>query len=63
MTKCICKEVIMEQYTTVSEFAKKFSVSRQFVWKMIKEGKLKAIKIGSIYKIPVSEIDRIEKGE
>ena len=53
----------MEQYTTVSEFAKEFSVSRQFVWKMIKEGKLKAIKIGSIYKIPVSEIDRIEKGE
>ncbi len=53
----------MEQYTTVSEFAKKFSVSRQFVWKMIKEGKLKAIKIGGIYKIPVSEIDRIENGE
>lgn len=53
----------MEQYTTVSEFAKKFSVSRQFVWKMIKEGKLKAIKIGCIYKIPVSEVDRIEKGE
>ena len=53
----------MEQYTTVSEFATKFSVSRQFVWKIIKEGKLKAIKIGSIYKIPVSEVDRIEKGE
>lgn len=53
----------MKQYTTVSEFATKFSVSRQFVWKLIKEGKLKAIKIGSIYKIPVSEVDRIKKGE
>ena len=53
----------MEQYITVSEFATKFSVSRQFVWKLIKEGKLKAIKIGSIYKIPVSEVDRIKKGE
>lgn len=53
----------MEQYTTVSEFATKFSISRQFVWKLIKEGKLKAIKIGSIYKIPVSEFDRIENGE
>ena len=53
----------MEQYTTVSEFAKQFSISRQFVWKLIKEGKLKAIKIGSLYKIPVSEVDRIEKGE
>ena len=51
----------MKQYTTVSEFATKFSVSRQFVWKLIKEGKLKAIKIGSIYKIPISEVDRIEK--
>ena len=30
---------------------------------MIKEGRLKAIKIGSIYKIPVSEIDRIKNGE
>lgn len=53
----------MEQYTTVSEFATKFSISRQFVWKLIKEGKLKAIKIGSLYKIPVSEVDRIKKGE
>ena len=53
----------MEQYTTVSEFATKFGVSRQFVWKIIKEGKLKAIKIGSIYKIPVSEVDRIKNGE
>ena len=53
----------MEQYTTVSEFAKQFSISRQFVWKLIKEGKLKAIKIGSIYKISVSEVERIKKGE
>lgn len=51
------------EYFKVSEFAKKFGISRQFVWKMIKEGKLKAIKIGSIYKIPASEVDRIEKGE
>lgn len=53
----------MKQYITVSEFSTKFSVSRQFVWKLIKEGKLKAIKIGSIYKIPVSEVERIKKGE
>lgn len=51
------------EYTTVTQFAKRFGISRQFVWKMIKEGKLKAIKIGSIYKIPVSEFDRIENGE
>lgn len=52
-----------QNYITVSDFARKFSISRQFVWKMIKEGKLKAIKIGSLYKIPVSEVDRIEKVE
>ena len=51
------------EYITVTQFAKRFGVSRQFVWKMIKEGKLKAIKIGILYKIPVSEVDRIEKGE
>ena len=51
------------EYTTVTQFAKRFDVSRQFVWKMIREGKLRAIRIGSLYKIPVSEVDRIEKGE
>ena len=53
----------MQEYITVTEFAQKFNVSRQFVWKMIKEGKLKAIKIGSLYKIPIIEVERIEKGE
>lgn len=52
-----------QNYITVSDFARKFSISRQFVWKMIREGKLRAIRIGSLYKIPVSEVDRIEKGE
>ena len=51
------------EYITVTQFAKKFGISRQFVWKMIKEGKLKAIKIGSLYKIPESEIKRIEEGK
>lgn len=52
-----------QNYITVSDFARKFSISRQFVWKMIREGKLRAIRIGSLYKIPVSEVDRIENGE
>ena len=32
------------EYITVTQFANKFGISRQFVWKIIKEGKLKAIK-------------------
>lgn len=51
------------EYITVTQFAKRFGISRQFVWKMIKEGKLKAIKIGKLYKIPESEIKRIEEGK
>ena len=51
------------EYITVTQFAKKFNISRQFVWKIIKEGKLKSIKIGSIYRIPVSEVERIKRGE
>lgn len=50
-------------YISVSGFAKQFNISRQFVWKMIREGKLRAIRIGKIYKIPMSEVDRIERGE
>ena len=51
------------EYITVTQFANRFGISRQFVWKMIREGKLRAIRIGKIYKIPMSEVDRIEKGE
>lgn len=38
----------MEELYTVSQVAKLLKVNRQFVYKIIKEGKLKAVTVGSI---------------
>lgn len=42
---------------TVTEVAKKFSVSRQTVLKWINNGKIKAVKVVKVYRIPKEEID------
>ena len=44
---------------TVTEVAKMFSVSRQTVLKWINNGKIKAIKVVKVYRIPKEEIDRL----
>ena len=44
---------------TVTEVAKQFSVSRQTVLKWIKTGKIKAVKVVKVYRIPKEEIDRL----
>ena len=44
---------------TVTEVAKMFSVSRQTVLKWINNGKIKAVKIVKVYRIPKEEIDRL----
>lgn len=44
---------------TVTEVANKFSVSRQTVLKWIKTGKIKAVKVVKVYRIPNEEIDRL----
>lgn len=44
---------------TVTEVAKMFSVSRQTVLEWIKSGKIKAVKVVKVYRIPSEEIERI----
>ena len=44
---------------TVTEVANKFSVSRQTVLKWIKTGKIKAVKVVKVYRIPSEELERI----
>lgn len=51
------------EYISITQFAKLFGISRQAVWKWIRSGKVKAIRLGKVFRIPVSEVDRIEKGE
>ena len=42
---------------TVTEVANMFSVSRQTVLKWINNGKIKAVKVVKVYRIPKEEID------
>lgn len=51
------------KYISVSNFSKKLGVSRQFTWIHIRDGRIKAVKVGKLYKIPESEIKRIEEGK
>lgn len=46
---------------SVTEVAKKFSVSRQTVLNWINKGKIKAIKIDRDYRIQEEEIDKLLK--
>ena len=51
------------KYVSVTQFAELFGISRQTVWKWIKAGKLKVIRLGKLYRIPVSEVERIKRGK
>jgi excisionase family DNA binding protein len=56
-----------EKYFKVSEVAKQFRVSRQTVYDWISEGRLRAVKIGRVTRIPESAlstlISEIKPGE
>ncbi len=44
-----------------TQVADKLNISRQTVFRKIKDGKIKAIKVGKNYKIPTNEVTRIIK--
>ena len=49
----------IDELLTVTEVAKMFSVSGQTVLKWINNGKIKAVKVVKVYRIPKEEIDRL----
>ena len=51
-----------EEYLTVEEFATTFRVSKNSVYKWIKKGTVKAVRIGNVIRIPISELESITKG-
>ena len=53
----------MEKYYSVTQIAKKYSVSREAVHQWIKSGKLKAVQVGKLYRISETEIKKFIKGE
>lgn len=50
-----------QKYLSTPQFAKRFGISRQYVHKMILYGKIQAIRIGNIYRIPMEEVEKVER--
>lgn len=48
---------------TINKVAVEFGVTYRTVWNWIKDGKIKAVKISGIVRIPKSEVERLKKGE
>lgn len=51
----------MDNYYTPQEIADRLKVNKMTVYKWIREGKLKAVKIGDLWRIAESELERFIK--
>ncbi len=54
-------EVSREKFISPQEFANQLSISRWTVYAWIQEGRIAAIKLGRLVRIPESELERIIK--
>ena len=45
---------------SVKAYAEMFEISRQYAYDLIKENKIKHIKIGNAIRIPMSEVHKLE---
>lgn len=46
---------------TISEFSQKTGLHNQTIWRHIRAGRLKAVRLGSKYLIPASEVSKFLK--
>lgn len=49
----------MEEYFTPQEVAKKLKIDMSTVYRWIKNGNLRAVKVGHFWRIPESELKRL----
>lgn len=47
----------------VTDVAKELNVTRQTIVNWIKSGYIKAVKIGTVYRIEEEEVERLKKGD
>lgn len=52
----------MDNYYTPQEIAEKLKLNTHTIYKWIREGKLNAIKVGDLWRIPESELNRLLGG-
>ncbi|ABY93764.1 DNA binding domain, excisionase family [Thermoanaerobacter pseudethanolicus ATCC 33223] len=51
--------IIVEEYFTVKEVSEKLKLNTMTIYKWIKQGKIRAIKLGDTWRISESELNRI----
>ncbi|MEA3249590.1 MAG: helix-turn-helix domain-containing protein [Patescibacteria group bacterium] len=50
-----------EEYISIPELARRIGKERTTVFRWAQSGKLKALKVGRNYIVPVSEVERLKK--
>jgi hypothetical protein len=50
------------EFVSVEDFARVFSVKPNRVREYISDGRLRAIKLRGVLRIPISELERVKKG-
>ncbi len=57
--RCLCYIIAMETYYTPQEIAKQLKVNKLTVYRWIKEGRLKAVKIGRFWRVSETELKKL----
>ena len=52
---------MQKEYYTCEEVAERYSVQESTVWAWIRNGKIAAVKMGRMYRIPKESLDAFEK--
>lgn len=53
----------METYYTPKEISSKLKLNIRTIYKWVREGKINAVKIGDVWRVSESELQRLLKGE
>ena len=49
------------KYYKISEVAALFRVSRQYIWKLVKQNRIQSVVIDRIIRIPALEVERMKR--
>lgn len=48
-------------FLSVTQFSSRFGLSRTHVYDLLREGRLQAIRLGTATRIPMSEVERVQR--
>jgi len=54
--------MVRERYLNTKEVAEMLSISQEYLRQLLREGKVKGVKVGRLWKIKESEVRRLSQG-